>query len=928
MALPDEGVSARMRKVFTVAVLISLAFAATGGGWFAFRRLHNDGSFGRQAVMEAGNLQDALTRARAGVRKNQDDPAAHLLLADVALRSLDPVLAQAELDRARAAGADRWTVLIRLGPTLLLEGKPSLVLEHIPGTGPTGEITREFLLARAAALLAIGETDKAETEANAAALASPGSASVSTMLARIALARNDLPAATVRLDEALQRDSQAIDALLMKMRLVLTQGGSTAALPWADRAVAAAPWSNVAFLDRATLRVELGDDAGAQADVAAALRNRPRDPAALLARAVLNIRANRLEDAAAQLQQLAKARVALPRVLFFQAVTATLDNRNESALAFATHSVSLAPNDADGVRLLARLQLRSRLPEQALATLARLTGPNQTDPRTQDLVGIANATLGHLSAAAAAFRTAATEAPNAPDILGRLALAEIGFGSAGVSATLERLNGLAATSPVAGEALVRTALAAGRLDEAAAALERLGAQAGPTEETVLLTGLLQLARQDLAGAELTLVNAVKRFPESVEARLSLAAVLSLLGRPGDAEAALKPALTTDPANPRVLASYTQLLVSRGASEEAIAVLGAAQAANPTAIGFAVMRADIMVRTGHPRQAASMLGAIKPLAQMPPALLTALFQAQDASNEVDGARETLRGMVSASPDDPTVQEMEAGFLLRRGDEEGARTVLRQMLERRPGNLPVMTELVRLAERTGGLDAAVAEAERLRSQPTNMPAAALLRGDLLIRLKRPADAVDAFMIERDKVPPLPLALHLAEAQVRAGQVTQAGDTLRAVAGQPGAADPQVELALARLAIRAGRLVEAQQRLERVVDVLPANGEALNNLAWVYLEQGDSRAGNVARRAYLQAPTPEAADTLGTAFLRAGNTGAALSLLRNAAQVRPDNAIIAKHLTTALDQADRENKAISNAEEMRDKRGSGQSDAAPPR
>jgi Flp pilus assembly protein TadD len=106
------------------------------------------------------------------------------------------------------------------------------------------------------------------------------------------------------------------------------------------------------------------------------------------------------------------------------------------------------------------------------------------------------------------------------------------------------------------------------------------------------------------------------------------------------------------------------------------------------------------------------------------------------------------------------------------------------------------------------------------------------------------------------------------------------------------------LAEINIATGKWDDAAQYLELILQQKPHDPVALNNLAWVYQQQGkDAPAQNLARQAYVLAPGPQTADTLGWILTTNGNPRSGATLLRQASGDGTGDPRILYHYAVAL-------------------------------
>lgn len=884
---------------------LAMVLLLVGGGWYAFRSV--DPIKTAQQLVQKGDLRGAAIELRNAVRQNPDSADAHLRLGQLQMQLNDPVAGEKELKAARDLGADRWAILPQLGQAYLAQQRFSDVLVEVPAEGPTPEIAVKNLVLRAMAQTGLNDVDGAKLTLAQAEKVAPGNAQVLLTESRLAVALKDPVLARQKVDQALQIDPNMVDALLMKGQLLLAAGDRAGAMALSDKVVELSPNLAPARLDRANQLILAGDDKKAQADVTAVLKAEPRNGGATYLNAVLMVRAKRYTDAAAELQKLGPVVQRFPRALYFQALVAANLGQTEQAIDFASRYVARVPGDTEGVRLLARTDITAQRPQDAVDVLTKAVAAGQKDPQTLDLLGSAYALMGKTPDAVRTFQQASALAPNDAQILTHLASSQLQEGDpVNAQTSLEKSVQLAPGQANAGEALVAAALSAGDPDRAEADLARLRGQVGNTEQVGILSGMIQLGRLDLDGGRAAFAETLKQFPNSQNAKFNLAKVLILQGHKPEGEALLKEVLDREPANIPALNTYVQVLASDGSYAPAIQAVEAARTAAPANRAFTAMLSDLIVRSGDPRRALAMLQTMRDQGEFPPVLLGALARAQAAAGLNDDAKRTYSEILTAAPTDLDARRGQVELLVRAKDFEGAKAALRDALTTSPGNTGIMSSLVTLEAQTGGNDAALRLAEELRQNTANLPGSTMLKGDVLMRAGRFSDAAQAFQEEFKLSATEPLMLRLASAYASAGKDDDATRLLREwLTRVPDDVDASQMLAL--IDIQARRYDQAEKNLTTVLAKRPSDTVAMNNLAWLYQRKGDSRARALAQRAYLQAPTPETADTLGWIMVNAGEAKAGVQLLQQASTQRPNDPTVKYHLAVALKGTDKPDEAV---------------------
>ena len=888
------------------SALVAVAVVAAGG-WYVYGRGGNPLDNAR-SLLAKGDARGAVIELRNAVKADPTNAEAHFRLGEMQQQGGDSIAAEKELKLARELNYNPALVTPLLGQSYLAQRRFQDLLTDVPAEGGTPELTAKYLVLRSMAQVGLRDVPGAKASLDAAERAAPRDVDVRLAETRLALLERNTTLAERKIDEAIALDDKRGDALVLKGQLRAAGGDATSALDLMDKAVLATPANPLIKLERANLLLTSGQDAKAQADVDAVLAQQPRSAPAMYLKAVLLIRGGKFAEADTELANLGPTIQQFPRALYFQAIAKANTGQTESAVDAANRYIVRAPNDLDGVRLLARIEITAKRPARAVEALTKAIAAGAKDPETLDLLGRAYAAAGEAPKAAETFQQAADAAPKDPVILTNLAASRMQLGdSFGASRALERSLDIQPNQANAGEALVATALSSGDVERASAALERLRAQAGNTESVGLLSGLIRLARQDLEGARAEFQGLTERFPQSVNAKINLAKVLILQGKRPEGEALLNGILAKEPANPQALNTLLQIQVQEGRLAPAITAVEAARKAQPQDEGLTVAQSDLLIRSNDAKKALEVLNAARVNGQLSPALMMAQARAQFASGAVDDAKATYRQVLLAQPNELEARRALTEMLINKQDFQGAKDVLRDGLRTAPGNLGMMTTMVMIEQRASGTPAAITMAEELRRDQANMPAATVLKGDALMAAKRYVDAAAAYGEEVKTTPSSTLIQRQSQALAAAGGMEQASNILRDwLKRTPGDAD--AAQMLAAYAITARHLPEAEEMLKVVLDKRPNDGMALNNLAWVYQQRGNGLARSTAQRAYLLSPTAETADTLGWILVSDGKADQAMPLLSQAAIQRPDEPNIAYHLAKAQADAGKKDDAVA--------------------
>ncbi len=894
-----------MRKGLMIGFPL-LALAAAGGGYLYLHQGHPIDAAKRR--MASGNMSGAELYLRQAVRDQPNSAEAAFLLGEVDLSLGQPEAAELELRRALAHGYDRRPIILPLGQAYLQQRHFQEALHDFqPDTAPPGGLG-DTLTIRAAAMLSLGDTKGAQATIAQAEQASPTQIETQLTAARIALAADDIATASAHTAKILAADPKQADALLIDADLALRRGDTRTALANAQTVLAKNPNRVDARLIEARTLAAQGQTDGARTSLHKVLRASPKNVGANYLESMLAIQQGDYPSADNAMTNINTVIGQLPRGFYFMAVTKLGMGQPAQAEEAITKFLSKSPDDLSGLKLLAFIDLSRQHPDRTLALLndARLAG--HQDAEMLDLKGRALSMQGNSKAAEDTLRQAAKLAPKDTQILNRLAAAELARGkSADAEAELRHSLTLEPNQRLAGEAIVQADLARGDIPAALADVEKLRTRIGDAEEVGVLAAQVRIAGLDMDGAETQLRDVLQRFPDSQPATLNLVRIYGLRGDVPGAEKLLESWLRRHPGDEVALDVLLPTLLASKQGERAVGVAEAAHEAAPDNLGIIAALAGVYVQVRTPERAAALLDRAS--AETNPQLDTLRARVLATLGHYEQAEDAFRATIRQTPGNLRARTDLAALLVSRKKFDDARTVLQEGLAQTPGNPLLLGGLVGVDLKERGIDAALATAAVLRTDPQNLPIANSLAGDAWLSMGDKSKAAAAYQAAYRTSPSSDLATKAASSLDETGNTSQAMTLLSGwVASHHD--DIGALAILSSLELKSNDLVDAEEHLDSVLAARPNDVGTLNNLAWVKEQQGEhAQAKSLAERAYFERPVPEVADTLGWILARQGETQKALTLLAQAAanQTKPDSKATAQyHYGWALNAAGRNDEA----------------------
>ncbi len=790
---------------------------------------------------------------------------------------------------------------ITLARSYLAQNKLKELVAEFKGTDMPPAEQAQVLIARGLAQIGLKDIPAATKSLQEAQQLAPDNVDSTIALARLAALNNDSTAALEQLDHALTVKPDSVDALLFRGEVQRILGKSDDAIASFDKAVAVSPTNNAVRLQRVGALLGQGKNEAAAADLAVVLKAEPKNPIALYFSAVIDIRNAKWQEANAKLSQITPALPRLQRGEYFLALVKANVNQLEQAAEAAERYVNRNKSDPSGYKLLARIDGMAGRTNDLVEVLKRGVAAGVGDSEMLEMLGTAYNQTGQLNLGLNTLQKAAQMAPENPEILSRIATTKLGLGdSEGAQADLDKSLQMNPDRVEAGEALIVAALASGDVKKAASTLDMLS-KSDKVAPQVLgnLTGLVRLAQLDLVGAADSWKKVIALNHDALPPRLNLARVLSMQGQNAEALEVIMPVLEIQPANLPALSAATTMLVAMNRLPDAIRLVEAARRAQPTNLELVAAQAELEGRAGNLAGALAMVDASVTAAdKVPQRLLAERARIQLAMKRPNDAMETLSTMLATDPQDVDSRRELVSLLVADKQYEAAKREARAGIAAVPGSIPLMQAFVQASYSQQGIDAGLAAADLLLRDPTNLPGARTLKGGLYSSVGRFKDAAASFQQQLAVAPSSILASYAAAAMASDKRPQDGIALLKEYIRTAPESEALQELASLQITI--GQFDDAEASLQAVLKQRPNDAQALNNLAWVYVQKGDNRAQITAQKAYMLAPGPQAADTLGWVLVKTGSTKTGLLLIKQAADQLPLDQQIQYHLAVALHES----------------------------
>ncbi len=814
--------------------------------------------------------------------------------------------AEKELLQARKLGQKEETLSHTLARAYLLQNKNQDVLDLLAKPVVDGDsVTRWVLLGFAE--LGLGNGSKAEAGFKAALEKETDNAEALLGLGRLAMGRGKKEDARHYLERAVELAPANPLILMVKGRFEFGEGAYGAA-----HLAYAKAWEVADYLFRArlglaeTLLAEKKPVLAAQ-HFTALSRQFARNPRIKYGLAVAAYQQGDFAEAEKELREILSILPNHPRSMLFMASLHYRNKQYRQAEELLILFLDLQKDNIAARRLLAMVGLKLGQPGRAIEALGPALKQAPKDAQLYAIMGSAHLRHKNFEQATRFFQKAAELDPESAGLHARLAGSYIYLGDTGKA--IDALEAAIEIAPQFGQAdllLIHTHVRKKDYDAALVAARRFALKQPNNPVPLNFVGVALEGKGELKAAREAYEKALKLAPEYVTSAMNLGRMDEQAGRREAGRKRYQAILERWPAQADARLGLARMAARDGNRELWLSQVREAHKRNPEAIKPYLLLAADLLRRGATAQGLEKAEEAHLLQPENGEALLLLSRAQLLAGQADAALGTARQLLGQEPESIEGNYHLAQVWKAKGERVQQRVALGKVLGLAPGHLSALGELGGLEVSDGRYKEALKVADTLRKKHPKLAGGETLRGEVLQQTGRSREAMvafrNAYKLSRNST----TVLGLSRAEYRSGNRSVGIQLLRDWL-QDHPKDIRIREHLADILSFSGKSGLAIAEYKKVLVTNSEYAPVLNKLAWLYFQQKDGRAQQMAEQAYrVDSESPEIADTLGWILLQGGEVERGFGLLRKAekqldkVRLPADRASIRYHLAVALAQS----------------------------
>lgn len=897
------------RPLTAVALAAALLVAACGGPSDA------DMLAAARESVEKQDHRTAVIQLKSLLQKNSQLAEARYLLGRSLLDQGDVAAASVELRKAADLKFDPVKVTPLLARTLLAQGEYGTLAGQYAGVKlPDAAAQADLSVAVATAFLSLKQTEQGEAAIAEALQASPQHVPTRLLKARLLADKQQIAESKALVDQVLATDPKAADAWMLKGELALNvDKDRKAAIDAFRKAVEAKPTLLAAHVSAVTTLFLEGDAAAATTQVAEMKKRFPNHPRTKFFEAELAFNAKDYKAAREHMRPVVQALPNNPLALQLAGAAEFRLGDLAQAETYLGKALQLSSDLPIARRMLAQVYLRTGQPQKTLSMLEPLLARNP-GAGTLQLAAEAHLQGGETKKAEELYQRAAKIKPDDPRIRTALALSEFSKGK--TDSAIAELENIAGSDggALADLALISAHLRKKEVDKALKAIDSLEKKQPDKPLAPMLRGRVLVLKKDLDGARAQFQKSLSIDKLYFPAVAGLAALDMASNKPAEARKHFDDLLKADPTNVPAKQALATLLTRTGHTGDEVAkLLTDAVKQNPNDVRAQLMLVNFYLERRDTKLAiAAATEASKALVNHPDVLM-ALGRSYLAANDMQQAISTFNKLAQAQPKSaqPHLGMADANLALK--DRPAAARSLKRALELEPRLLQARRGLVAIALAEKQPSEALDLARGVQKDLPNDAVGWVLEGDVETYRKNMKGALAAYQKGLTKNSPQEASTRAHNAMVALGQTAEAEQFAQKwISDHPN--DAIFPFYLADRALAAKDYANAEARYRRVAELQPNNALALNNIAWLMVQQSKPGAVTFAEKANQLLPgRPPLMDTLASALAADKQVPRALELQKQAVERAPEDGALRLNLAKLYLQSDQKGMARSELKKI---------------
>lgn len=849
-----------------------------------------------------GQLKASLIELKNALQQNPNNSEARLLLGELYILVGDGAASEKEIKKAMSLGISGEYVDKLLGRSLLLQHRYIDVLKMLENNDVLSQ--PELLVLRGEAQLGLRNVTQAVAAFKQAISIEPDTKRAQLGLARIELDNNNHDSAAERVEIVIAKNRNDAEAWLIKGEVANRQGNVEEALAGYRQSINLSPKMMPTFISmeahsglaRLLIRQNKFDEAEQHIKHLLKVASKFSIPNYLAA--LLAYEKKQYDEAKNYLQVALKiAPENLASILLLGSTNYILGNLEQAQSQLST-VVAEKPNFLAARMLLAEVRLRQHQSDHALDTLEPALLQAPSDARLLAMVGQAALRSGELERGRKILQSAVSKQPNSSGLRAQLAMLYLAEGNDTLAAReLEQAIKSGAGAQKEQALLALTYMRQKKFNLALEIAQRLVKENPEKAYPENFLGLIFLEMGNIRKAREAFDKSLQINPDFFTATLNLARLNILEGRMDAARTRVESILARDDQNVPAILILAQLASGDKDDQQAIKWLERARKADANALVPRLVLAKYYVRTGDIHLALEVVREAKGFSLGNAHALDVIARVELSAKKYAVAAQTFEKIIKLKPQ-ADAYFWQAIAHIQGGNTSSARVAFRAALQLKPDHLRAATLLAVMDMDGGDSEKALQQASKIKRQHPMSPNGFELEGDIQVRIKHDAKAIQAYEAAAKRGGGSRITLKQASALRRTqGNKPAIGFVSKWLEKYPG--DIKARYMQAAMYESEGKRENAIGEFKKILEHDPSNITALNDIAWLLHQKNHTDEALIyADRAYkLDPQSGVVLDTYGWIMLADGQTKAALGFLRQAYDKQPTVKEVQYHYAAAL-------------------------------